>query len=258
MMGGAMSMMWPGMGGMRDMDGKAAGGTGPRNVADLDLDDLRGLAKDLRAELDLQHESVKALLVQRNAKDKRIAELEADLTEKSDWISPGKELDLLIGSRIAARVRAFEDAAQLLGDRAATLRAAGSRGVEMVWGTSMTSPGMGGKADAGAAVPRGLADRGPADIAAMEKMLTAIKESYEIYGAELATAKDNADYLELRAKAQSSVRETELVAEVQEVLARYRVQLIQIPLEGRQAELARIHAKLVQFQLDKIWRHDKP
>jgi len=37
---------------------------------------------------------------------------------------------------------------------------------------------------ASAKLPRGLADRGPADIAATEKMLAAIKESYELYGFE--------------------------------------------------------------------------
>ncbi len=35
-----------------------------------------------------------------------------------------------------------------------------------------------------ARLPRGLADRGPADIAATEKMLAAIKKSYELYGFE--------------------------------------------------------------------------
>ncbi len=37
---------------------------------------------------------------------------------------------------------------------------------------------------ASAKLPRGLADRGPADIEATEKMLAAIKESYELYGFE--------------------------------------------------------------------------
>jgi histidyl-tRNA synthetase len=37
---------------------------------------------------------------------------------------------------------------------------------------------------AGAKLPRGFGDRGPAEIAATEKMLAAIKESYELYGFE--------------------------------------------------------------------------
>ena len=35
-----------------------------------------------------------------------------------------------------------------------------------------------------AALPRGFADRSPAEIAATEKMLAVIKESYELYGFE--------------------------------------------------------------------------
>src|ERR1700738_5536508 len=35
-----------------------------------------------------------------------------------------------------------------------------------------------------AKLPRGLADRSPAEIAATEKMLAVIKESYELYGFE--------------------------------------------------------------------------
>ena len=37
---------------------------------------------------------------------------------------------------------------------------------------------------ASARLPRGLADRGPAEIAATERMLAAIRESYELYGFE--------------------------------------------------------------------------
>ena len=35
-----------------------------------------------------------------------------------------------------------------------------------------------------AKLPRGLADRGPADIAAANKMMAAIRETYELYGFE--------------------------------------------------------------------------
>src|ERR1044071_3828833 len=35
-----------------------------------------------------------------------------------------------------------------------------------------------------ARVPRGFADRGPADLAATERMLAAIRETYELYGFE--------------------------------------------------------------------------
>ena len=37
---------------------------------------------------------------------------------------------------------------------------------------------------ASARLPRGLADRGPAEIAATERMLAEIKKSYELYGFE--------------------------------------------------------------------------